>query len=239
MNMKEMILRRRSCRSFTGVPVADDLLEKIRNIPLKPLYPDIRVHWEIVQREQVRCICPWTTPQLITIYSEKKEGYLENLGFLFQQMDLMLQSMGLGVCWLGLGKLDAQTAREIDGMEFVIMLAFGHPRGDFLRRDVREFKRKTPAEISDREDPRLESARLAPSSVNSQPWYFTHEGDTIHAYCVRQGILKNKPMGNTNRLDVGIALAHLYVSYPETFSFSRLEKGPPLKGYGYIGSFTL
>lgn len=133
MNLNEMIRRRSSCRSFTSVPVADDMLEKIKELSIKPLSPDIKVHWEIVDREQVKCICPWTTPQLITIYSEVKDGYLENVGFLFQQVDLWLQSAGLGVCWLGMGKLDPQTARNVDGMEFVIMLAFGHPKGKFLR----------------------------------------------------------------------------------------------------------
>lgn len=234
-----MIRRRRSCRSFAGVPVADDVLEKIKALSMKPLYPDIQVHWEIVDREQVKCICPWTTPQLITIYSEVKDGYLENVGFLFQQMDLWLQSMDLGVCWLGMGKLAPQTARSVDGMEFVIMLAFGHPKSEFLREDIREFKRKTLTDISDREDPRLESARLAPSSVNSQPWYFIHESDTIHVYCVQQGILKNKPMGYMNRIDMGIALAHLYVANPESFSFFKADQCQTVKGYGYIGSVTL
>ena len=101
MTLKEMIYHRKSCRSFTGVPVDAATIETIKGFPMKPLYPDIKVHWDIVPRNQVKCICPWTTPQLITIYSEEAGGYLENIGFLFQQMDLYLQTLGLGVCWLG------------------------------------------------------------------------------------------------------------------------------------------
>lgn len=238
MNLNEMIDKRKSCRSFTGAPVADDMLEKIRALEMKPLHPEIRVHWEIVPREQVKCLCPWTTPQLITIYSEKKDGYLENVGFLFQQMDLQLQSLGLGVCWLGMGRLDSQSARQVDGMEFVIMLAFGYPKGNALRKSAGEFKRKSLAEIADREDPRLEPARLAPSSVNSQPWYFTHGDDAIHVYCTCRGILKSA-LSDMNRIDIGIALAHLYAANPHTFRFFRAEKDMPMKGYGYIGSVTL
>lgn len=238
MNLNEMIGKRKSCRSFTGVPVTDEMLETMKELDRKPLYPDIRTHWEIVPREQVKCLCPWTTPQLITIYSEKKDGYLENVGFLFQQMDLYLQSLGLGVCWLGMGRLDAQSARQIDGMEFVIMLAFGYPKGNVQRTNIGEFKRKALAEISDREDPRLEPARLAPSSVNSQPWYFTHEDDVIHVYCARKGILK-PALSDMNQIDIGIALAHLYAATPDTFHFFQTGKAMTVKGYGYIGSVTL
>ena len=239
MEWKDMISRRKSVRKYTGVPVDEQTLMQIRHVisSLKPLYPQISVRAEIVEREQVRFFLPWKTPQLVAVYSEKTEGYLENAGFLFQQLDLYLQSIGLGCCWLGLGKMRKDLERE--GMEFVILLAFGYPQGEALRSGPEEFNRKALSQISDREDPRLEPARLAPSSTNSQPWYFTHEGDKIHAYCSRTGLLRHKALGNMNRIDMGIALAHLYLSNPDTFRFS-LEASPvQLENYGYIGSITL
>ena len=229
MTLNEMIYRRKSCRSFTGQPVDPEMIEKILSFDLKPLYPQIHVRMDIVSRAQVKCICPWTTPQLIAVYSEEAEGYLENIGFLFQQMDLYLQTLGLGVCWLGMGRMNSKTATEVDGMKFVILLAFGHPKGDQLRHDRKGFKRKSMEKIADRPDPRLEPARLAPSAVNSQPWYFTHEGDTIHVHCSKKG----------SPLDAGIALAHLYVANGETFRFFKAENIPDAPGCGYIGSITL
>ena len=227
--MTEMIYKRKSCRSVTGVPVDAATIETVKAFSMKPLYPEIKVHWEIVPRNHVKCICPWTTPQLITIYSEEAEGWRENVGFLFQQMDLYLQSLGLGVCWLGMGRMNPKTTTSVAGMKFVIMLAFGHPKGDQLRHDLKEFKRKSMEQITDKEDERLEVARLAPSAVNSQPWYFTHEDDTIHVYCSQKG----------SRLDAGIALAHLYVANEETFRFFRVQNPPRVPDYGYIGSVTL
>jgi len=229
MTLNDMIFKRKSCRSFTNVPVDAATIEAIKAFPMKPLYPEINVHWDIVPRNQVKCICPWTTPQLITIYSQEVEGYLENIGFLFQQMDLYLQTLGLGVCWLGMGRMNPRTATEAEGMKFVIMLAFGHPKGDPLRHDRKGFKRKPMEQITDKADARLEPARLAPSAVNSQPWYFTHEGDAIHAHCSRKG----------SRLDAGIALAHLYVANEKTFRFFQAEQITGLPGYGYIGSVIL
>ena len=229
MTLNEMIYHRKSCRSFTNVPVDAATIETIKAFPMKPLYPDIKVHWDIVSRNQVKCICPWTTPQLITISSEETEGYLENIGFLFQQMDLYLQTLGLGVCWLGMGRMNPKTTTAVDGMKFVIMLAFGHPKGDQLRHDLKGFKRKPMEQITDKPDSRLEPARLAPSAVNSQPWFFAHEGDTIHVWCSKKG----------SRLDAGIALAHLYVSSADTFRFFNADHITDLSGYTYIGSVTL
>ena len=229
MTLKEMIYKRKSCRQFAGKPVDGSMIEKILSFDLKPLYPEIKVRMDIVTRDKVKCLCPWTTPQLITIYSEETEGYLENIGFLFQQMDLYLQTLGLGVCWLGLGKMNPKTTMEAADMKFVIMLAFGHPKGDQLRHDLKEFKRKSMAQITDMADPRLEVARLAPSAVNSQPWYFTHDGEMIHVHCSKKG----------SRLDAGIALAHLYVANEESFRFFKPENVAEVTGYTYIGSITI
>ena len=229
MTLNEMIYKRKSCRSFTGIPVDEATIENIKAFSMKPLYPEIKVHWDIVSRNQVKCICPWTTPQLITIYSEETDGWLENVGFLFQQMDLYLQTLGLGVCWLGMGRMNPKTTADVEGMKFVIMLAFGHPKGDQLRHDLKGFKRKPMEQIADIPDPRLEPARLAPSAVNSQPWFFAHEGDSIHVYCAKKG----------SRLDAGIALAHLYVANEKAFKFFKADQTADLPGYTYIGSVNL
>ena len=210
MTLQEMIYQRKSCRSYTGKPVDQSVIERILSFEPKPLYPEIKVRMDILGRNQIRCIFPWTTPQVIAVYSEEKEGYLENVGFMFQQMDLYLQSLGLGVCWLGMGRMDPKAAAP------------------------EEFKRKRLSQIGDREDPRLEPARLAPSSINSQPWYFAHEGDALYAYCTKKGVV-----GYMNRIDMGIALAHLYVANSDTFRFFRAENPPKLSRYAYVGSVTL
>jgi nitroreductase len=239
MKLEEMISRRKSVRSYTGVPVEKSVQEKIRGFMenVSALYPEIRFRYEIVARERIRSIMPWLPPQVIAIYSEEKEGYLENAGFVFQQLDLYLQSIGLGSCWVGLGK--TADGKDRDGMGFVILLAFGYPKGDALRSGAGEFKRKSLAEISDRTDERLEPARLAPSSVNSQPWYFTHDGEKIHVYGARKSLFSGLVLSDMNRIDIGIALAHLYVSNPETFRFSKDSITETEKGRSYIGSIRI
>lgn len=236
--LAELIAQRRSVRKYTGVPVSPPDLETIQSFcaAATPLFPEIRVRTEIVAKEQVRFYLPWKTPQLLAIFSENKPGYLKNVGFLFQQVDLFLQSMGLGSCWLGLGKL-RDIGVEIEGMEFVILMAFGHTNEPF-RTDASQFQRKPLSQITDTPDDRLEPARLAPSSTNSQPWFFTHQDETIHVYQNESGLLRHKMLGRMNQIDIGIALAHLYVSNPATFRFFQTQ-APELEKHRYCGTVTL
>ena len=242
MQLKDMILRRKSMRSYTGEEVDIPTLAAIEEFwkQAAPLVPGIRTRIRILQRSQIHTVLPWVTPQLIAIYSEEKELWLENAGFLGQQLDLYLQSIGLGACWLGIGRTDsrtAATAKEDDpDMKFVILIAFGHPKGDATRSGAVEFHRRSLAEIADAADPRLEPARRAPSSVNSQPWYFTHEGDTLHVW--RTFSLLRPSLSEMNRIDMGICLAHLYLCHPESFRFFRTEV-PGRRGCIYTGSVTL
>ena len=237
--MENAIYYRRSCRSYSSEPLTRTELAEIEDFSktLVPLDNKIRTALQIVPGDAVRFYFPWKAPQLIAFFSENKPGYLENAGFILQQMDLWLQSRGLGVCWLGLGKLKNQV-KTPEGMEFVILLAFGTPK-EVLSREKRKFNRKTMAEISDWEDKKLECVRVAPSSTNSQPWYFTHEGETIHAFRSEAGLLRHAMLGTMNRIDMGIALAHLYVENKESFRYFSAEPTQIPAGHCYTGSFTL
>ena len=244
MELHTWIPRRKTTRNFSMEPVSAQELQRIRDFigSCQPLVPGIRVRAEIIGIDAVRCILPWKTPHYIAVFTEDAPHAWENAGFLFQQVELYIQSLGLGTCWLGMGHLNPrgqQAAPEEDGLQFAIMMAFGRGKGQLLRNSVQEFRRKTMTEITDREDDRLEPARLAPSSVNSQPWYFVHgEDGAIHAFCALQGLLKQTMLGRMNRIDIGIALAHLYLSHPG-FRFFTASPPPVKKGYGYIGSFQL
>lgn len=241
MELKDMIGRRKSVRNYRSEPLDAAALDGLKAFlaGMTPLDPNLRFSWDIVDESRVKCILPWKAPQLIAMYAEEKEGALENIGFLFQQVELYLQAQGIGTCWLGMGKPDQQLAAK-DGMPFCMLLAFGYPKeGEEWRENAADFKRKALQDIADEPDKRLEPARLAPSSVNSQPWYFTHEGDVIHVWRATPTGLMRKALDKMNRIDMGIALAQLYVCNPESFRFFKAERAPEKKGYIYTGSITL
>lgn len=242
-SLKEMIYRRKSTRSYTGEAVDSARMDAIRRFldQLKPLEPAIRVRWEIVGSEDVQCLQPWKTPHFIAVFSQEKEGWRENAGFMFQQADLYIQSLGLGVCWVGLGWLTDAYLKEhplAEDEKLVILLPFGVAQ-ESPHREPSEFRRKALSEIADMPDPRLEPARVAPSATNGQPWYFVHEGDVIHACVTHLGPIKRRTHGRFIRVDLGIALAHLYAAYGEGFEFFRAEQPPEVNGYDYVGSIRL
>ena len=46
-------------------------------------------------------------------------------------------------------------------------------------------------------------------------------------------------LGDMNKMDVGISLAHLYLENQQTFKWIGTQDAPKLKGNLYIGSFEL
>ena len=167
----------------------------------------------------------------MALYSERKENYLENIGFIFQQVSLFLQSIDIGSCWVGMASVKKKDP------DFIILIAFG--KSDNKTRDVADFKRKKLSEISDFADENLIPAQLAPSAINSQPWYFKHSGNGFDVYQVKQNILKRQILKKWNPIDMGIALAHMYLANENTFKFNIKTDFEKIKGYTYIGSFEI
>jgi nitroreductase len=239
MELKEAIRKRKSIRKYTDQQVSSELLNDILSYAkqVKPLYPNILVDFQILTKKDIKCILPFVTNHTIVLYSEEKEGYLENAGFILQQVELYLHTLGLGACWLGMGK-PTDTLKDYNKLKNVIMLTFGYPDGE-LTRNIDEFKRLSLEEISDKPNQKLEPARLAPSSVNSQPWYFKHVDEYIHVFLLQRGFVTVKKLERMNYIDIGIALAHLYVENPNTFIFDKIYNVETVKNAKYVGSIKL
>lgn len=233
--LREIIFKRKSTRSYTGEPVPQDQLDAIRSYMerLVPLFAQIPVQMQILPAEEVRCMQPWKTPHFIAVSTEDSPDALMNVGFMLQQMDLYIQSLGLGACWVGLGRPRKALS---DSLTHAILMPFGVAAEPVWREEKSQFNRRTPDEIADLPDLRLECARLAPSATNSQPWYFLHQGEQLHVYQVVQGPLKRMTLGKMNCIDMGIALCHLAIACDGEFTFTRSEAAPQREGYTYIGT---
>ena len=236
-----MIPHRRSVRSYHPEPVGEMPMTGIRAFlaELQPLIPGAKVEARIIPTEHASFLQKWRNPQFFAFYAEESEDALLNVGFMYQQLDLYLQSIGLGTCWVGLGWPDEKLEPAPEGMKLAVMMAFGHPAEVPQRSGADDFKRRTMEEISDLPDPHLEPVRLAPSATNSQPWRFVHEGADLHIYREKLGPLKQRTLGRMNVIDTGIGLAHLYVTHPESFRFFRAENPPAQDGLLYMGSVAL
>lgn len=230
MNLKEQIYLRKSARKYMNDEIDENLIHDFI-LNAKPLKQGLNYRYEILTPDEVNIRTRWPAPYYLALYSEKQEYYLENLGFIFQQLSLYLQSIGIGSCWVG---MNSPKKKDSD---FVIIISFG--KSNDMTRDISRFKRKSLSEISDKSDERLEVVQLAPSAMNSQPWYFKHVGEGFDVYQAKQNILKRQVLKKWNPIDMGIALAHLYVSYKDSFEFFKKSDYDDLKGYMYTGSIKI
>ena len=214
------IFKRKSVKRYDPTPLDDDILEEISNqlSNLKPLYDDIKTEVKILPLEDVQVKKKKKeAPHYLVMFSESKEGYFANLGFMMQQMDLFMSKNNIGSCWQGSPKPNENVLKNSD-MEFVIVMAFGNPRdSEPVHRDISEFERKPLNEISTVQgsDELLEAARLAPSSGNVQPWFFTGDKNLINVYTSKLYPKKDYPphiINKYNAISTGIALYHLKVA---------------------------
>ena len=221
MNLEKQIYIRKSCRNYLDEEIDMDLIHEFMK-SIKLLNGGVSYRYDILTIDEVNNLARFSAPYYLAIYTDKKENHVD-MGFIFQQLCLYLQSIDIGNCWVGLASPKKKNS------DFVISIAFGKDK----------FKRKSLSKISDVEDERLIPAQLAPSSINSQPWYFKHSDDGFDVYQVRHNILKRQVLKKWNPIDMGIALAHLYVVNPDSFQFQRKSDFENIKGHTYTGSVKL
>lgn len=238
----ETIFKRKSIREYDLTPLDGRALEKVMAhvSALKPLYDGIIIEMKLLSQKDVKGLFLAKAPHYLAVFSEAEDGYLTNVGFLLQQMDLFLSANGIGSCWQGMPKPTKEILNK-SKLEFVILLAFGKPKERLHRESVSEFKRKPLGEITDIKgaDELLEPARLAPSAMNRQQWFFTGSANTIHAYRARSSFLTAFMFERMSKISIGIALCHLWIAGKHfgrevEFAGDQEAKSHPPAGCDYV-----
>ena len=212
----QMIFKRKSFHIFKNtLIISEEELAQIETafLECKPLIPEIKVGMKIVPAAATTC--KRGQEYCILLYSEKKEGYLPNIGYLGQQLDLILASMNIGALWFGIGKTDVRCDGELD---FVIMIAIAKMEETKFRKNMFKSKRKPIEEIWFGEY-YLEAAniaRFAPSACNTQPWIVESNEQELRVFRYKKpgkrGIMPADKVSFYNRIDIGIFLLILEVS---------------------------
>ena len=213
----EMIFKRKSFHLFRNIGdehITDEEIKDIENefTKLKPLVNDIKVKIKIVKEGST---CKRGQEYCILFYSEQKENYLQNIGYLGEQLDLYLVSKNIGTLWFGIGKVEE---KQIDGLDYVIMIAIAKVDSpDKFRKDMYKSKRKELSEIW-QGDEYLDIAnivRFTPSACNTQPWKVESKKDELKVYRYRKegkrGIMPKDRVIYYNQIDMGIFLCFLEI----------------------------
>ena len=215
INLYNMIFKRKSFHLFRNVgneKITEKELKKIENqfINFTPLVEDIKVKMKIVKDSTT---CKRGQEYCILLYSEKKDNYLQNIGYIGEQLDLYLVSKNIGTLWFGIGKPEEQ---QLDGIDFVIMIAIAKIDSETkFRKDMYKSKRKELSEIWNGAY-YLDIAnivRFAPSACNTQPWIVTSSKNELKVYRYRKegkrGIMPMDMVKYYNQIDIGIFLCFI------------------------------
>lgn len=212
----QMVFKRKSFHIFKNtLIISEEELAQIETafLECKPLIPEIKVGMKIVPAAATTC--KRGQEYCILLYSEKKEGYLPNIGYLGQQLDLILASMNIGALWFGIGKTDVRSDGELD---FVIMIAIAKMEETKFRKNMFKSKRKPIEEIwfGGYYLEAANIARFAPSACNTQPWIVESNEQELRVFRYKKpgkrGIMPADKVSFYNRIDIGIFLLILEIS---------------------------
>ena len=220
----EQIFRRKSFHRLTK-PFKQLTTEQLAKIEqyistCEPFVEDIRTLLRIVPVDQTTCR---QGEYALLLYSERKEGYLQNIGYLGEQLDLYLTKENIGVCWYGMGR---PKEREYEGLQFVCMLCIANQdEGSFRSKDS-QLNRLDAKEIWEGEDTySLASVvRLAPSACNTQPWLVKEQDNTLSVHRVfrKRGIIPPSLVPYYQSIDIGIFLLFLELAMKQKqIAFTR------------------
>ncbi len=223
MNQYEAIFLRKSIRQFKMEPLDTRILKGIAEFyeSIAPLFPGIETEIGITENTEDRKLLKGffgvRAPYYLSVYSEKRDRSDMNAGYIAEQLCLYMMTVGVGSCICRYDSL-INVPKTRGNKEFVVLIAFGHPKGTLMRRPD-EAARLPMKELCVYKDQpsgwmtkTIEAARLAPSEGNRQPWRFVVVGNRIHIF-IRHGNM-DKPK-KWDEFDFGVMFSHIAVASDE------------------------
>jgi len=214
MNFYKEIFKRKSFHFFKDtLKIPDNELSDLKEFikTVKPLVKNIKTDIVIVKEEETTC--KRGGEYCILFYSEVKDMYLRNIGYIGEQIDLYLASKNIGALWYGIGKpLEVYN----NDLEYVIMINISKMPRDKFRKDMFKSKRKPLSETWYGDDLGIANiVRFTPSACNTQPWITENNNNELDVYRFKKpgkrGIMPAEKVRYYNKIDMGIYLYMLEI----------------------------
>ena len=262
-NLTQLVMQRKSVRSFDGAPLREDDREKLAAYlnGLKTPF-DLPMEFRILSAKEHGLSSPVVTGTDLYAAGKLRRGPMAEVafGYAFEDFILYAMSLGVGTVWIA-GTMDRaafERAMELADGEFLpAVTPLGYPankrsmRDAAMRRAIRADSRRpfetlffrdgfdrpmTPEDAGAYKDA-LELVRWAPSAVNKQPWRIVQRGGAFHFY--EKHSLPSDARGDVQKLDIGIALAHFDLALRAQGIAGRLETADPEIPHGADTEYIL
>lgn len=239
--MKDLIRSRRSVRTFSANPSAEDA-EQILTYAQSLENPyGLSISWYILDARKDSLKCQVITGTDIYIAGKMKRAPHgeEAFGYAFEKIVLYALSKGIGTTMIG-GTMDRKAFEQAIDLSADEVMPCISPLGYFndkmaiketlMRKAVKADSRlpakdlffdgsfERPLLLEEHGDlgDTLEMVRWAPSAVNKQPWRLVFEGDLVHFYEKRIKGYVDATDWDMQKIDMGIALSHFAIGAAET-----------------------
>lgn len=237
-DLYDMIHKRKSLtlfRSNSHVSLSEEDIDNLYNFfhNTTPLLKNIKVSMELLKVD--RTSSKRNEEYQIIFYSEKKDNYLQNIGYIGEQVELYLAKENISSTWF---RCDSLLDIKKDDLFFVAMMLIKKSNEKLFRTEKSKVKRKDLSAIwkNDYYKEIGQSARLAPSINNIQNWIaITNKGEIL-VYRKKgkglRGLLPGLLVTYYNRIDIGIfiyfielALKHYNYLYEKEVIIDMIDDG--------------
>ena len=245
--ISDLIRQRKSVRTFDGKPLSAEDRSALEAYTASPTNPfSVPITFRLLDVKEYGLSSPVIVgaDTYLAAKVEKVPNYEIAYGFSFEKVCLYALSRGIGTVMLAasLSRAAFEKAMGVkDGEVMPVASPVGYPaekksiRESLMRKGLKADDRKPfdqlffeggfhhPLPQANSWAKALEMARWAPSAANGQPWRAVVDGDSVHFYEAKS--MKDSPLGDIQKVDVGIALAHFDMTLEEedvkgTYSFS-------------------
>jgi len=245
--ISDLIRRRRSIRTFDGKPLSEEDRSALGDYTVSLSNPfSVPITFRLLDVKEYGLSSPVIVgaDTFLAAKVEKVPNFEIAYGYSFEKACLYALSRGIGTVMLAasLSRAAFEKAMEVkDGEVMPVASPVGYPaekksiRESLMRKGLKADDRKPFDQLffeGDFNHPlpqtnpyarALEMARWAPSAANAQPWRAVVDGDSVHFYEAKT--MKDSPLGDIQKVDVGIALAHFDLTLEEegvkgAYSFS-------------------
>ena len=229
---KELILKRKSVRTYDGRGIREEDLRKLEEYLQSPDNPfGVPVEFRLLDKKEFGLSSPVILGEEIYLAAKvrKTVNFEIAYGYSFEKACLYALSLGLGTVMLAASLSRSAFEKAMEVKEGEVMPAaspVGYPakkrsiRENLMRKGLKaderlpfedtffsgSFERGLKKEEAGEYKEALAMAALAPSAGNKQPWRAVADKDRVHFYEHRS--LKESPLGDIQKVDVGIFLCH-------------------------------